>query len=362
MQRRDFCQGLVALGAMALSGCQGATQGGFTVHLLQKSLPPQLIRRFRQTNGIGVTLRLNETPQHLAEALTHTAPSSAVFSLGDAWLKDAVGYSRVYPIPKASLEGWSRLAPPWATFLQAFATEDAVWGVPYRWGATVMVYRRDFFAHLGWEPTNWDALWHPDLEGHFSLLNSPREVIGLTLKALGGSYNDPPNHPDLRQRLAELRQRCRFFSSDAYLQPLILGSTQLAVGWSSDILPLVQRQPETFGVVVPAAGTALWADLWVCPQPPDAAATAWLQYWWQPTVAEQLSQFTTAISPVLTDLRLAQADRYLHLASVLERSEALLPLSAPEQQIYDYLWEEVFLGQKWRDRPHGQGLNPFMIK
>jgi putative spermidine/putrescine transport system substrate-binding protein len=343
MQRREFCQGGVAIVAMALAGCQGSSQGGITVHLLQKSLPPQLIRRFRQTHGIGVNLRLKETPQSLADTLANDNRGAAIVSLGDAWLAAAVANGWVQPIPKSSIENWSLLTPPWRAFLERFSANDAVWGIPYRWGATLMVYRRDFFANLGWEPTNWDALWHPDLDGRYSLLNTPREVIGLTLKSLGRTYNDPPDHPDLEARLLALRQRCGFFSSDAYLQPLILGSTQLAVGWSSDIFPLVQRQPDTFAVVAPAAGTALWADLWVCSQVPDAAATAWLQYWWQPTVAEQLSQFTTAVSPVLGDLSLAQANRYVDLQTLLTRSEALLPLPAAAQQTYDRLWQDIFL-------------------
>ncbi len=343
MQRRTFCQGLVALGALALSGCQGAGSDSFSVHLLQKSLPPQLIRRFRHEKGIGLSLRLQESPQRLADTLAKEPTSGTIFSLGDAWLAPAVAHRWIQPIPKAMLQNWSSLAAPWKRFLERFTTNDAVWGIPYRWGATVMVYRREFFANLGWQPTDWHSLWHPDLAGHFSLLNSPREVIGLTMKSLGGSYNDRPDHPELRQRLQRLRQGCAFFSSDAYLQPLLLGNTQLAVGWSSDILPIVQRQPETFAVVAPTTGTALWSDLWVCTASANAAATAWLQYWWEPTVAEQLSQFTTAISPVLADLSLAQADRYFDVVQVLRTGEALLPLPTADQQTYDRLWQEIFL-------------------
>ncbi|WP_227517332.1 hypothetical protein [Parathermosynechococcus lividus] len=104
MQRREFCQGGVAIAAMALAGCQGSSQGGITVHLLQKSLPPQLIRRFRQTHGIGVNLRLKETPR----ALPIPSPTTTGGRLSLAW--GMLGWQRpsptggFSPFPKAALK------------------------------------------------------------------------------------------------------------------------------------------------------------------------------------------------------------------------------------------------------------------
>lgn len=345
MQRRQFCHSLFALGAIALTGCQGRSNSGFTVYLLRKSLPPQLIHRFRQQAGVGVQLRLQETPQELAKTLAAGNLGSAVLSLGDAWLAQAVAKGQIAPIPKHLMPNGVDWAKPWQPFLQFISEEEAFWGIPYRWGGTALIYRRDFFADLGWEPTDWDALWHPAIQGHYSVLNHSREVIGLTLKSLGLSYNAPPSHPQLRERLQRLRQGCRFFSSDAYLQPLILGSTQLALGWSTDLLPLLRRDPQTYGAVFPASGTALWLDLWVCGQAPDQLMLEWLNYWWQPEVAEQLSQFSDGPSPLVTDLTGTLLHRYIPFtaATAFAKSELLLPLDSPTQQLYDTLWQEIFL-------------------
>lgn len=345
MQRRHFCQGLFALGAIALSGCQASAHGGLTVHLLRKSLPPQLIQRFRQQAGVGIHLRLQETPQALADTLAAGNLGSAVLSLGDAWLNQAMSQHQIAPIPKTRIQNRFDWAEPWQPLLQAISQGDTLWGLPYRWGATALIYRRDFFADLGWEPTDWDVLWHPAVQGHYSLLNTPREVIGLTLKSLGLSYNSPAPHPELRERLQHLRQGCRFLSSDAYLQPLMLGSTQLAVGWSTDLLPLLQQDPQTYGAVFPASGTALWVDLWVCPREPNAAALAWLNYWWQPQVAERLSQFSPAPSPLVRNLRETLLSRYIPFATptAFAKSEVLLPLDGATQKAYDTLWQEIFL-------------------
>lgn len=345
MQRRQFCQGLFALGAIALRGCQAATAGELTVYLLRKSLPPQLIQRFQQQWRIPVRLHLEDTPQALANLLAAGNLGSAVLSLGDGWLAQAIRRQQIAPIPKGWLPNRLDGADPWRSLLQFLSKGDVLWGLPYRWGATVLVYRRDFFADLGWEPRDWEALWHPAVQGHYSLLSSSREVIGLTLKSLGLSYNAPPTHPQLRERLSQLRRGCRFFSSDAYLQPLMLGATQLAVGWSTDVLPLLKQDPQTYAAVLPSSGTALWTDLWVCTQEPDRAALNWLNYWWQPEVAEQLSRFSDAPSPLVADLTTTLFHRYIPLAtpSAFARSEVLLPLDGASQKRYDNLWQEIFL-------------------
>ena len=102
------------------------------------------------------------------------------------------------------------------------------------------------------------------MRDRISLPDSAREVIGLTLKKLGKSYNTQQldRVPNLKKELASLHQQVKLYSSDAYLQPLILGDTWLAVGSSGDLLPLLQTQKD-IALVVPVSGTALWTDLWV---------------------------------------------------------------------------------------------------
>ncbi|NJM56440.1 MAG: hypothetical protein HC857_01815 [Synechococcales cyanobacterium RU_4_20] len=115
-------------------------------------------------------------------------------------------------------------------------------------------------------------------------MNDPREVIGLTLKSLGASYNtaDLSAVAELKPKLAALDGQAKFYSSNHYLEPLLLEDTWVAVGWSGDLLPLLQRDRH-LALVYPKSGTALWADLWVQPrgtQPAEAPAkTALLNDW-----------------------------------------------------------------------------------
>ena len=163
--------------------------------------------------------------------------------------------------------------------------------------------------------TDWQDLWQPELRDRISLLDSPRETMGLTLKKLGYSYNTEnlDSVPQLETELLALHQQAKLYSSDHYLEPLILGDTWVAVGWSTDILPLLKRY-QNIEFVIPQSGTSLWADIWVKPSasPTLSAndnesipmlAEQWIDYCWKPQAAKQISLFTDGISPILATSR-----------------------------------------------------------
>lgn len=55
----------------------------------------------------------------------------------------------------------------------------------------------------------------------------------------------------------------RLFDSMNYLKAFGVGDVWVAVGWSSDVIPVAKRMSNV-AVVVPKSGASLWADLWVC--------------------------------------------------------------------------------------------------
>ena len=295
--RRAFLTGLTSLTlGNLLMGCSGQSSQSLSLRVLNGSIPPQLVGAFRkhlQQTATSGALEVAIEPQlatlfELLQAWKRKGQTDAstanwfswvpflgkrasavapdLITLGDYWLDKAIQQDLIQPLDPAHLQGWEQLPTEWKALVtrKASATSDRVWGAPYLWGSTVIAYRQDLFKAKGLQPpTDWSDLWRSDLRGHISLLDQPREVIGLTLKKLGRSYNTAPLQtvPQLKAELTALQQQVKLYSSDAYLQPLLLGDTWLAVGWSTDILPLAQRD-QTIAAVVPKSGTALWADLW----------------------------------------------------------------------------------------------------
>jgi putative spermidine/putrescine transport system substrate-binding protein len=182
-------------------------------------------------------------------------------------------------------------------------------------------------------------------------VDQPREVIGLTLKKLGDSYNPTElnNLPQLRQELIHLHQQIKFYSSSHYLQPLLVGDVWCAIGWSNEILPLLKDNPD-LAAVIPESGTSLWADLWVQPKSSSSNSllTEWLDFCWQPDIANQIAFFSNGASPRLETLeknailpKVRDNPLLMIPPQLLDRCEFLLPLSPKVQQQFLTLWKEL---------------------
>ena len=249
--RRSFLTSAGMLALVQLSGCSEA-QAALKVLLLEGSIPPQLLAAFRkQATRKKLIVKPKSQLQDLWDLLQNwqsknqnsaskqLSPSDIadLVTIGDYWLAEAIQNGLIQPLSVDRLEQWQKLPPRFVELVQRnsqgrIAPNGAVWGAPYRWGSTLMVYRRDQFKKLGWTPSDWSDLWREELKDRISLPDQPREVIGLTLKKLGYSYNTENLNevPNLKSELLALQQQVKFYSSDNYLQPLIFGR-YLASGW-----------------------------------------------------------------------------------------------------------------------------------
>ncbi|MGD1938774.1 MAG: extracellular solute-binding protein [Cyanophyceae cyanobacterium] len=411
--RRRFLTGALALGATTLGGCGQSSGQVLRLGAVTGSVPaylPGAFRRFVRALEEQSTLDVGLEVQSLGagEAIARTflqweataagqppaglpgwvpffgrrevAPTDLML-LGDRWL------------PTAAREGWIKALAMeldrteaiadrrWAAVMSGGAgdaTFGDTFGMPYRWGTTVLVYRQDKEDEMGGPITDWSDLWRPQLQGKVVLLDQAREVIGAVLKSLGRSYDEDNLSvvSDLEERLRALHQQALFYGSTNYLQPLLLGDAWVAMGWSRDVLPILPRRSK-LAAVVPQSGSALWADLWVRPtiereltasssasQPATAEENSdgnflemsqlreeWIRFCWTSDIARRVTLQTTGAAPQFlggdwgaleNDNRNSTSDRIrFPNANVLKKCEFLLPLSDATKQQYQDLWNGI---------------------
>jgi putative spermidine/putrescine transport system substrate-binding protein len=388
LSRRNFLQASTAIAlSQLLSGCSN-TKTAIQVLFLENSVPLQLIGDFNNTIKARekvdfepiaqITQILNrlidlqsekkpdrETKTWMNRTFTKSIIYPNLFTLGDVWLTFAIKQNSIQPLSVKNLANWQKLPQSWQKLVRRdsqgnLADDGKIYGAPYRWGSTVIAYRSDKLDRLNLSVRDWADLWQPALRDRLSLLDSPRETIGLTLKKLGSSYNTKnlSSVSELETELLALHQQAKLYSSDHYLEPLILGDTWVAVGWSTDILPLLKRYPD-IKFVIPQSGASLWADLWVEPtksvnpsiSEDESIANIveqWIDYCWKPQAAKQISLFTDGISPILPTLEPEEIPKDLQdniflNSTVLnsDKSEFLLPLEAETEQQYRDLWLKI---------------------
>lgn len=392
MDRRAF---LIGTGSLALaqltSGCSNNSQAAFKIRLLKNSIPAQFVSEFKQQLNSPAALKFDPETQikavfknlqawkkqaqkadsfPISIPYIHEKPPTTadLVTLGDSWLESAITQQLIQPLDLTQLQGWKQLPTRWQELVKRdnkgqISPSGLVWGAPYRWGTTVIAYNKDKFKELGWTPKDWADLWRPELQGRISLLDQPREVIGLTLKKLGESYNTTnlSQVSDLKKELFALHKQVKLYSSSRYLEPLLLGDTDLAVGWSTDVLPL-RTSYSQINVIVPPSGTALWADLWVQPAAGtgtnfaemgrQALMKQWINFCWQAKQAREISLFSNATSPIITGVNRADLPEDLRNnrlllpeESILDNSEFLKPLPPSVLAEYLALWKEMRLSK-----------------
>jgi putative spermidine/putrescine transport system substrate-binding protein len=377
MRRRSFLQGsTILLFGQGLLACGAKNQQTLSVELLKGSIPGQVVDKFQQSlqSKIGLNFVPLEQLQDLYQQLqawrdrpqttsqkrwgiplgSSQKKAADLITLGDYWLKTAIEEKLIQPLEIEKLKQWTVLPQRWQEIVTRneqglLDARGKVWGAPYRWGTTVIVYRRDKFTRLGWEPVDWSDLWRPELRDRISALDQPREVIGLVLKKLGQSYNTQKidSIANLEAELRTLKPQVKFYSSTRYLEPLIMGDTWLAIGWSNDVLPVLGHYPQ-LQAVVPRSGTALWADLWVKPVTgkKDDLIYQWIDFCWLPNIANQISLLTKTNSPIPTplqkiDIQTSLRKILLDNQELFAKSEFLLPLPSQVTAQYQSLFNTL---------------------
>ncbi|XP_057766808.1 uncharacterized protein LOC130987178 [Salvia miltiorrhiza] len=257
---------------------------------LEGSLPPVWIKEFLRSQGKRVQFRPEfrrsvgdifhelSNPFSKGKINPKSAVSADLVTLGDSWLNFAIGKGLIEPVKGTEDQDWFQdLSDKWKVYLRRSAdgildSQGTIWAVPYRWGSMVIAYNnKEFKRHKLAPIEDWSDLWRPELAGKISMVDSPREIVGAVLKYMGSSYNTTNIDSQVvggknavLQQLNLLVKQVRLFDSQHYLKAFRAGDVWVAVGWSSDVLP-VAKTMSNVSVMVPKSGASLWADFWAIP-------------------------------------------------------------------------------------------------
>jgi len=361
----------------------------FTVDMkavaLRGSIPSQQISEFKASLGPTARVTMQQLPslQQMWKAIDSggTAAHADVVTLGDAWLAPAIKAGKLQPIPNAEhYRWWKRLPTCWHPLLlrdhhgQLAEPNQGgqVWGAPYRWGCTMVAFRKD---KLAFPISDWSDLLQPALKNRVAFIESPRELLGVAMKAsslvggkLGYNFTSRDLHlakvqeQDVRDAVEKLARQVRVFSTIDHLRAVNADDCWAVVGWSEELAKLAQRSPK-FSLVAPKSGTALWADLWTIPvgagggsrgAGPSPLTPLWIDYSLQPSRALASRGLNSgSASPLLLpctggrspnasiyaadDLATELDDVLMPPPAVLGRSEFLLPPDEATQELYGRL-------------------------
>ena len=270
-------------------------------------IAPYTIQNFEQETGIRVTYELYDSDEVLDEKVMkgHTGYDLVVPAQDFMARQIKAGVYR--KLSRDNIPNWKNLDPAQMKLLEAVDPGNE-YAIPYEIGSTGIGYNTVWFEKLfgkGAKPDSWDYFFKPENMKKLSqcgvaVLNSPTDIIGITLHYLGHSTEDSGKSEYLKAEklLLGIRPYIKYFDSSDYIDDLADGSICLAVGWSGDILQGSERAKEAnngvhVDYIVPKEGALIFYDMMTIPADADHPENAekFMNYLLRPEVMASISSY-----------------------------------------------------------------------
>ena len=256
----------------------------------------------------------------------------------------------LYPLNKKLLPNLNNIAP---NYVELPHDRGAIFSIPVSLGTTGIAYNVEAVKSIiGEEPADWSYLWEYKDKLRITLVNDPREVMGMALHILGHSYNakDPAQIEQAFQKLRELMPAIANFTTDAWRDPLASGDLMMCMAFSGDAISLARQNPN-IKYVLPNSGTSIWTDTMAIPRGASniEGAHAWINYVMKPEVAAKISDANSfgttnklAKSMIPDDLKAIKALEPSE--AMIAKSDRITKLDPAVSQVYDGFWTRLTTG------------------
>ena len=252
--------------------------------------------KFTEQTGIKINSTNFESNEEMLIKMASAGTGYDVILASDYAVNILRKDGKLLALNKELLPNYANLDP---AFLSQYYDENNEYTVPYTAGTPLIVYN-PAMVDEGLEITGYDSLWDERLKDSIVLIDDARNIIGITLKTLGYSFNttDEKELEQAKEMLFKLRPNVRVFNYNTPHQDLINGDVSVGYMFTPFVLLAMDGNPD-LKVVYPKEGMGFGIDSLVvvkdAPHPENAhkllnflldnevaANTAAMQYYLSP--------------------------------------------------------------------------------
>jgi spermidine/putrescine transport system substrate-binding protein len=240
---------------------------------------PWAIELFEQQHNVEI---VHDYFNSEDELLTKLRTSPGVYDVvlpNIAYVPPAIADDLLQPIDVSQLDVWNNL-PDAFQQLPEILHEGEVYGVPWVWGATSLVYNTETYPD---GITTLNALWDPQYAGQVGFEDNYEDAVIFAALAAGlEPANQPQDLDAVRTKLAELvpNVRALWQSEDEFNRLFSSGEITLGVYWSGAAARAQNQFDLPIAFVIPEEGAIGWTDAWAIPKdaPNVEMALAWIDF------------------------------------------------------------------------------------
>lgn len=302
------------------------------------------IARFTQETGIKINYSYFLTNEEMLLKMQGAENDYDVILASDYALNMLRKDGKLLKLDKELLPNYKNLDPD---FLSKYYDENNEYTVPYTAGTPLIVYNPQ---QVDIEITGYEDLWNPALKDSIVVIDDARNIIGITLKTLGYSFNttDDKQLEEAREKLFKLRPNIRAFNYDTPHNDLISGDVSVGYMFTPFVLLAMDADP-SLKVVYPKEGMGFGIDSLVisASAPHPANAHKLLNFLLDAQVAGNTAAMQYYLSPVAAAYEFIP--EYLRNnpavsipKDILGETEFIMDLG-PYESKYQEIWSEFKL-------------------
>ncbi len=282
--------------AMSLAWAQNQT---LQLYTWTDYIDPSIVRDFEQATGIKVRITYYESNEEMQAKLQ--AGGVSQFDLvvpSDFIVPVLINLKLLQPLDKGKIPNLKNLDPK---FANPPYDPGNRYTVGYLWGTVGLMYRTDIFKT---PPASWSVLFDPkEQKGPFTLMDSPREMLGIGQRYLGLSVNntDPAQIRRVINTLLTAKQSRNFkgFQGGVSATKLLLANQIVAaVVYNQDALRTAEGNSR-YGFTIPREGSTLFIDSMAIPAkaPNPEAAHRFINFILDAKIGARLAEYQQSATP-----------------------------------------------------------------
>jgi len=258
-------------------------------------------KAFEKATGTKVRLDLYESNEEMMAKLQAGGVSQYdIIVPSDYIMPSLINLKLIQPLDHAKIPNIKNLGKK---FREASFDLGNKYSVGWQWGTVGLMYSKDKIKKE--DVASWSILFDPKKDpGPFALIDSVREMMGITLLYLGADFNSAK--PDELKAAADLlvktkkRKSCMGFKGGVGgKNDVVAGTAVAAIVYNGDAIQAIAEDPKHLAFIVPKEGSEIWLDNMCIPAkaPNPAAAHKWINWILEPKVGASLSNYNHFATP-----------------------------------------------------------------
>lgn len=313
-----------------------------TVYNWGDYIDPDVLDQFEAETGIRVIYETFETNEDMYTKLSKAKASYDVICPSDYMVERMIREKLVQPINWENIPNAVQIQD---RFRNLSYDPDNAYSMPYTWGTMGILYNKTMVSE---KPTSWKVLWDEQYADSILMLNSSRDTIAITLKALGYPLNstDEAQLEEAKNALIEQSPMVLAYVVDEVKDKMIAGEAAIALVWSGDATYCMSEN-EDLDYVIPEEGSNIFFDAFCIPANAKnvSGAEKFLDYLCDPEIAKQNFEYVGYAIPNQGAIDLLGEE---YLASpvsnppqeLLDKCE-IFEYLGESTRVYDSLWTEI---------------------